>query len=1169
MSVAPPVHANSRSQPAAPSRVEGLLQRKCACGGSAGLDDECEDCRAKRLSRKASGSASPTPPEIPPSVGETLRSSGQPLDAATRSIMEARFGHQFGSVSIRSAAPAVMSSGMTLDTPGDVWEQEADCIAVMVTRPQKGPPDSRREAQAGAGRKSAQRGFDFGQVRIHTDARAAESARSVGALAYTVGQNVVFGAGQYTPQTEAGRRLLAHELTHVVQQSGGQSTPTVQRQACGHDGKGTACGASNGVWKLVDEAAKEAFSFSIDDLVVEGGLKNFGGEWARQVQSPPNLVKSGSDATRGRIDGAKVKAGATLDVEVVEVKARSNDGGGCARATLEANGYVNELKTLAPLIVPMSAKLAAGGGLKVEGGRCKTPKAADKKTLEAAGVDFKNPSSVNAWCFYNSLQDRLNKTFTTPFSTVNISANADGTPNKTFRVQPPVIVRCRKTKANPAGVGLRFLEYQVNQKGGVSYGCTTICAPQDDEEKNKEKEKDKTKEDTNQVRTMKDVYPDIDKYNRLELPSDQPQQPDVTVKPTDTKTTDTKQPTTTQPTAQQDTPTSDVDTDEGKPVQLPPGGVSEWDAFKTTAAVVTTVAVLHQSIKYLQTKAEKELARKLIEKTIEKGAEKGALQLAKKLDSANLIKYGTKEGDLLLKGADEALVVAAKASPRLAARLGPQALKGLSKAAPIIGLVLLAKDAAAAVSHISKGGTIELGPSLDDVDLSGDTKVKSSGPQGTTKPSGDVSLKDTKIDIETKTAPNVSGNVDIEADNVTITGASVSDGSPVTLNMKVKLSNTTLTFKSNGVVQGGKVMTGDVDIQDSQIEVDLPPGTLDPGRQSGETKTIKGKKIKITSVGSGGGTGGGGTGSLATPSTGTSTTPPKTGTPGTGTSTTTPGTGTTGTTTATPVAGPNRPALIQQIQADKDLLKIYSALAGKEGIVPSDELLRRFVALKPMIQRHPAAVENIVKNVQPGKITDPIKQIIEPIEKTLEQENAQLGKKLEQSLKPPPPTGTPTGTKPTDKPTTGSDTGTNAPDKKPADKPGDKPDAKPSDKDTSGTGSGNAPAPVSATQVKFSAIFDQLEQPSYEAPEGNQPPATYTYWVKWTANAGGTQLLYKIPLALKLKQNLKTSEYVWLAEYESAAPSGTFKTDLGDVPIEFSDAGKGSYKIKLYKTKAK
>jgi hypothetical protein len=66
-------------------------------------------------------------------------------------------------------------------------------------------------------------GFDFSKVRIHTDSRAVASAKSLNARAYTVGNNVVFGAGRFAPNTTEGRRLLAHELTHTVQQ--GQSEP--------------------------------------------------------------------------------------------------------------------------------------------------------------------------------------------------------------------------------------------------------------------------------------------------------------------------------------------------------------------------------------------------------------------------------------------------------------------------------------------------------------------------------------------------------------------------------------------------------------------------------------------------------------------------------------------------------------------------------------------------------------------------------------------------------------------------------------------------------------------------------------------------------------------------------------------------------------------------------
>jgi hypothetical protein len=61
---------------------------------------------------------------------------------------------------------------------------------------------------------------NFSQVRVHTDDKAAESARQVKALAYTVGRDVVFGTGQYAPGTAQGKRVIAHELVHVLQQSG-------------------------------------------------------------------------------------------------------------------------------------------------------------------------------------------------------------------------------------------------------------------------------------------------------------------------------------------------------------------------------------------------------------------------------------------------------------------------------------------------------------------------------------------------------------------------------------------------------------------------------------------------------------------------------------------------------------------------------------------------------------------------------------------------------------------------------------------------------------------------------------------------------------------------------------------------------------------------------------
>ncbi|MET0399336.1 MAG: DUF4157 domain-containing protein, partial [Longimicrobiaceae bacterium] len=97
--------------------------------------------------------------------------------------------------------------------------------------PRQAPPARPRAAAAspGAGRPldaparaamEAAFGHDFSRVRVHDDAAAAERARGAGAHAFTSGCDVVFGAGRYRPSTPEGRKLLAHELAHVVQQEG-------------------------------------------------------------------------------------------------------------------------------------------------------------------------------------------------------------------------------------------------------------------------------------------------------------------------------------------------------------------------------------------------------------------------------------------------------------------------------------------------------------------------------------------------------------------------------------------------------------------------------------------------------------------------------------------------------------------------------------------------------------------------------------------------------------------------------------------------------------------------------------------------------------------------------------------------------------------------------------
>ena len=185
------------------------LQRKCACGGRAGITEECDACLHKRLQRSPVHHAAPS--TMAPIVHDVLGSSGEALDANTRAWMETRFGD----APVRPIENARVQSQLTSSPADDEHERAADARAEQVI--QTCAPSSPQR-------------FDFGGVRIHADARAAESARAMNALAYTVGRDIVFGAGQYAPQSEPGRRLIAHELTHVLQQRGLSSSPAYRCQ---------------------------------------------------------------------------------------------------------------------------------------------------------------------------------------------------------------------------------------------------------------------------------------------------------------------------------------------------------------------------------------------------------------------------------------------------------------------------------------------------------------------------------------------------------------------------------------------------------------------------------------------------------------------------------------------------------------------------------------------------------------------------------------------------------------------------------------------------------------------------------------------------------------------------------------------------------------------------
>jgi hypothetical protein len=214
-----------------------------------------------------------------------LQAGANPGDAGSENGRRAAFGLDFASIPNLHTPVRGIQRKLTVNMPGDAYEQEADRVAEQVMRmpaPQtatthtasvasggsaagiqracacggscddckkKHPEDEHARVQmkaagpANAGGMEAPpivhevlrspgqpldkatRAFmeprfrsDFSGVRVHTDAKAVESAKAVNARAYTVGRNVVFGTGEFSPGTHEGQRLLGHELTHVVQQ---------------------------------------------------------------------------------------------------------------------------------------------------------------------------------------------------------------------------------------------------------------------------------------------------------------------------------------------------------------------------------------------------------------------------------------------------------------------------------------------------------------------------------------------------------------------------------------------------------------------------------------------------------------------------------------------------------------------------------------------------------------------------------------------------------------------------------------------------------------------------------------------------------------------------------------------------------------------------------------
>lgn len=172
-------------------------------------------------------------------------------------------------IAASAAAPALRrkcsceDSGEECPECREKSEETLQLKAVSTVTPTEAPPIVHRVLRSpGQPLDSATRSFfeprlghDLSHVRVHTDAQAAESAHEVQALAYAVGDNVAFAAGQYSPHSAEGRKLLAHELAHVGQQRAGAATGIQRKPQSGTDVK-LASSRGKAVVEKLEKAGK-------------------------------------------------------------------------------------------------------------------------------------------------------------------------------------------------------------------------------------------------------------------------------------------------------------------------------------------------------------------------------------------------------------------------------------------------------------------------------------------------------------------------------------------------------------------------------------------------------------------------------------------------------------------------------------------------------------------------------------------------------------------------------------------------------------------------------------------------------------------------------------------------------------------------------------------------
>ena len=298
------------------------------------------------------------------------------LEAHDRTQDTTRFAHYVSQIPVYSKAPVKLQAKL-MGNPGDVYEQEADRVSERVMRmPERwlqhacacggGCPKCRsqreqpsqnterlqtkhvRESDAdvseappavnGVIRSPSQPldptarafmelrfGHDFGQVRVHSDAGASQSADAVNARAYSVGDDLVFGRGEYAPGTAQGRSLIAHELAHVVQQRNAIDPHPMLRRAAktaktssgefvadpydatrvlGAGGVTTGHGANITItFKANDRVDAEKIAFVQTTLSMKDGVHNkYDADEKKRKVSESRMIPSGKPGAGAHID---------------------------------------------------------------------------------------------------------------------------------------------------------------------------------------------------------------------------------------------------------------------------------------------------------------------------------------------------------------------------------------------------------------------------------------------------------------------------------------------------------------------------------------------------------------------------------------------------------------------------------------------------------------------------------------------------------------------------------------------------------------------------------------------------------------------------------------------------------------------------------------------------